>query len=169
MFESFVWCWTVLVELNENPFYCFRRTWFSRAKNAPTKTVISNAYMDSAGVGKIITISQAVFEGLPVFVRPEDCRGLKKGGCDCISDKECLSGEYSVNYSGFIGLISFWYIVAGRCYMSTAAPFVNELSPRCATERVEAVTSLDMLYNDFYNQNIQIMESTVPKDRGCGK
>ncbi len=52
--------------------------------------------------------------------------------------------------------------------MSTAPNFANDLHPRCATERVEAVTSLDMLYNDFYYQTVKIMESTDP-NRGCGQ
>ena len=59
--------------------------------------------------------------------------------------------------------------VADRCYMSSAASFSNDLHPRCATERVEAVTSLDMLYNDFYHQTIKIMESTGLKpQKNCG-
>ncbi|OWA52215.1 putative Voltage-dependent calcium channel subunit alpha-2/delta-2 [Hypsibius exemplaris] len=133
------------------------RAWFKRAKRDPTKTVISNAYMDSAGVGKIITISQAVFEGLPVISQEECVRkseyGPWPGGCECKGDNECISR---------------------RCYMSGAAKFANDLHPRCATERVEAVTSLDMLYNDFYHQTVQIMESTDDgkkdyKKRGCGR
>ncbi|GAU99492.1 hypothetical protein RvY_10486 [Ramazzottius varieornatus] len=128
------------------------RAWFKRAKNAPTKTVISNAYMDSAGVGKIITISQAVFEGIPV-IRQDEClrrspHGPWPGGCECNTENDCISA---------------------RCYMSSAAVFANDLHPRCATERVEAVTSLDMLYNDFYHQTIKIMESTGLRPmKGCG-
>ena len=57
---------------------------------------------------------------------------------------------------------------SGRCYMSQAPSFANDLHPRCATERVEAVTSLDMLYNDFFLQTMKIMEST-DMVHGCGK
>ncbi|XP_055337095.1 voltage-dependent calcium channel subunit alpha-2/delta-3-like [Paramacrobiotus metropolitanus] len=127
------------------------RAWFKRAKNAPRKTVISNAYMDSAGVGKIITISQAVFEGLPLKRQAECLKrnptGPWEGGCECTQDKDCISE---------------------RCYMSQAPAFANDEHARCATERVEAVTSLDMLFKDFFDQTVNIMQSTDPAPaKGC--
>lgn len=52
--------------------------------------------MDAAGVGKIITISQAVFEGMTNRTT-EEC--LKKsqtgpwpGGCKCNTDSDCIIG-----------------------------------------------------------------------------
>ena len=50
-----------------NPIVCGRstrtydpskRSWYKRASSNPSKTTISTAYMDAAGVGKIITVSQ---------------------------------------------------------------------------------------------------------------
>lgn len=86
--------------------------------------------MDAAGVGKIITISQAVFEGMLVREDLGECakfKELKPGGCPCETDFNCLSGF---------------------CYISDA-PGINKDKPRCATERVEAVTSLDILYEKY--------------------
>ncbi len=51
--------------------------------------------MDAAGVGKIITISQALFEGMPARTESE-CYNLTKplpGGCLCSKDEECISGK----------------------------------------------------------------------------
>ena len=42
------------------------RSWYKRALNAQTKTSLSSPYRDAAGAGKIISISQAVFEGMQV-------------------------------------------------------------------------------------------------------
>ena len=40
-------------------------------------------------------------------------------------------------------------------------------SPRCATERVEAVTSLDILYNRFHEIIYDIMEAS-DGNKSCG-
>ena len=50
--------------------------------------------MDAAGVGKIITISQAVFEGMAART-DEECNNItdkKPGGCRCQSDDDCIIG-----------------------------------------------------------------------------
>ena len=39
-------------------------------------------------------------------------------------------------------------------------PGVNRTKHRCATERVEGVTSLDILYSDFHNKIMGLMKST---------
>ncbi|CAH1773823.1 unnamed protein product [Owenia fusiformis] len=129
-----------------------KRPWFYRAKSDPSKTSISTVYMDAAGVGKILTISQAVFEGMTGRTN-EECRNISAtgpwpGGCPCTNDDECIIGV---------------------CYLSKA-PGENKDQPRCATERVEAVTSLDILYNSFHKTTMDIMESSDPGHlRSCGK
>jgi hypothetical protein len=50
--------------------------------------------MDAAGVGKINTISQAVFEGMKVKTE-EECRNFSDsgpwpGGCKCNVDDDCI-------------------------------------------------------------------------------
>ncbi|XP_028402985.1 voltage-dependent calcium channel subunit alpha-2/delta-1-like isoform X1 [Dendronephthya gigantea] len=66
-----------------------RRPWYHRTIVNPSKTSVSNAYMDLNGIGKVITISQAVFEKTESNV---DCsRTTKHGGCSCSSHDECLS------------------------------------------------------------------------------
>lgn len=127
-----------------------RRPWYLRAVANPDKTVISTAYMDAAGVGKIITISQAVFEGMVPRTTAE-CEEYhnvtKPGGCVCTHDEECISGQ---------------------CYLSKA-PGPNSNHRRCATERVEAVTSLDILYNDFHAKVMGLMQSSDGRHaRSCG-
>ena len=65
--------------------------------------------------------------------------------------------------------LSPYYIsacIAGVCYDSVA-PGPNKEYPRCATERVEAVTSLDILYNDFHNKTMETMQSSDFK-KSCG-
>ena len=52
--------------------------------------------MDAAGVGKIITISQAVFEGMTSRTT-EECMNLSEsgpwpGGCACETDSNCIIG-----------------------------------------------------------------------------
>ena len=72
-----------------------RRPWYHRVIVNSDKTSISTAYMDSAGVGKIISVSQAVFEGMPV-IADEECdkiEGQKPGGCQCSTDDDCVSGK----------------------------------------------------------------------------
>lgn len=126
-----------------------KRPWYLRTVAAPTLTSISTPYMDAAGVGKIITISQAVFEGMTP--RPEeDCMNISAsgpwpGGCTCSSENDCIIGV---------------------CYMSKATG-PNRNQQRCATERVEAVTSLDILYDDFHDKTMMIMEASDGK-KSCG-
>ncbi|KAK2155924.1 hypothetical protein LSH36_227g06072 [Paralvinella palmiformis] len=125
-----------------------RRPWFMRASSAPSKTSISTAYMDAAGVGKIITISQALFEGMTPRT-DDECNNLTKplpGGCRCDSDADCIIGV---------------------CYLSQA-PGPNRDSPRCATERVEAVTSLDILYSRFHEIAMSTMQASDGK-KSCGQ
>ena len=77
------------------------RAWYKRAESAPSKTSISTAYMDAAGVGKIITISQALFEGMTPRTT-EECIAFAKtgplpGGCVCSKDEDCIIGEIIEN------------------------------------------------------------------------
>ncbi|CAD5114296.1 DgyrCDS3438 [Dimorphilus gyrociliatus] len=129
-----------------------QRPWFKRASSTPSKTSISTAYMDAAGVGKIITISQAVFEGMLVREDTSECVKSKKkeellpGGCPCETDTDCLSGF---------------------CYISEA-PGINRDKPRCATERVEAVTSLDILYEKFHKITFEKMKAS-DKKKSCNQ
>ena len=86
-------------------FVFLRRSWYKRALANPDKTVISTAYMDAAGVGKIITISQAVFEGMTPRTE-EECLNISKtgpwpGGCKCIRDENCIIGK-----PGHLGVFS---------------------------------------------------------------
>lgn len=74
-----------------------RRPWFKRAASSPSKTSISTAYMDAAGVGKIITISQALFEGM-MARSVEECLNISMtgpwpSGCTCNLDKDCIIGQ----------------------------------------------------------------------------
>ena len=48
------------------------------------------------------------------------------------------------------------------------APGPNREHSRCATERVEAVTSLDILYNRFHDIVMLTMEAS-DKVKSCGK
>lgn len=54
--------------------------------------------MDAAGVGKINTISQAVFEGMPNR-NDSECTNMSvtgpwPGGCRCDLDSDCISSKY---------------------------------------------------------------------------
>lgn len=51
----------------------------------PAKAAVSNAYMDANGIGKVITISEAVFQALPKNTSNISCGGLENlpGGCPC--------------------------------------------------------------------------------------
>jgi voltage-dependent calcium channel alpha-2/delta-3 len=61
---------------------------------------------------------------------------------------------------------SMW-ISIGQCYVSLAhGP--NMHLPRCATERVEAVTSLDVLYNRFHEITTLIMRASNDR-KSCGQ
>ena len=45
------------------------------------------------------------------------------------------------------------------CYVSEA-PGPNSDQRRCATERVEGVTGLDILYDDFQNRTMETMQAS---------
>ncbi|XP_005108179.1 voltage-dependent calcium channel subunit alpha-2/delta-2 [Aplysia californica] len=126
-----------------------KRPWYKRTSSAPHKTSVSTPYMDSAGVGKINTISQAVFEGMTPKT-DEECmnftRGNFMGGCKCDVDDDC-------------------YIK--KCYLSKG-PGPNSDHRRCATERVEAVTGLDILYDDFQKKSLESMQASDYK-KSCGQ
>ena len=51
----------------------------------PAKAAVSNAYMDANGIGKVITISEAVFQALPQNASNITCGGTSNlpGGCAC--------------------------------------------------------------------------------------
>nr|KAI8754030.1 voltage-dependent calcium channel subunit alpha-2/delta-3-like [Biomphalaria glabrata] len=126
-----------------------QRPWYKRTSSNPHKTSVSTPYMDSAGVGKINTISQAVFEGMTPK-SDQDCaefpKGQLMGGCRCEVDSDC-------------------YIKV--CYMSKA-PGPNSDHRRCATERVEAVTGLDILYDDFQKKSLESMQASDFR-KSCGQ
>lgn len=117
-----------------------KRPWYRRTSSTPWRTSISTPYMDAAGVGKIVTISQAVFEGMTPRT-DEDCFNITQplpGGCVCEVDTDCISRV---------------------CYVSEA-PGPNSDQRRCATERVEGVTGLDILYDDFQNRTMEAMQAS---------
>jgi voltage-dependent calcium channel alpha-2/delta-3 len=72
--------------------------------------------MDAAGVGKIITISQAVFEGMIRF--PKNCNDTypMPGGCKCDEDEECKSGYCYISEGEFqdqaMILVTYFSMVA---------------------------------------------------------
>lgn len=102
---------------------------------------MSSPYLDAAGAGKIITISQAVFEGMQ-NVTKEYCLSFNKtkkpGGCHCMVGEDCLSGV---------------------CYVSKANGIDVNL-PRCATNRLIAVTGTDLGYNEFQTKLMHKMKSS---------
>ncbi|KAK2171035.1 hypothetical protein NP493_1112g00008 [Ridgeia piscesae] len=116
-----------------------KRSWYKRATSNPSKTSISTAYMDAAGVGKIITVSQALFEGITSR-----------------TTEECLNISASGPWPG-----------GWSCYVSWAAG-ANSEHPRCATERVEAVTSLDILYSRFHEITTSHMQAS-DLTKSCGQ
>ncbi|KAL4236042.1 hypothetical protein ACF0H5_004428 [Mactra antiquata] len=124
-----------------------KRPWYKRTSAAPHQISISTPYMDAAGVGKINTISQAVFEGMKKKT-DEECHNISQtgpwpGGCKCNVDEDCIIKV---------------------CYLSLGARDHR----RCATERVEAVTGLDILYDDFQNKTMGSMEASDFK-KSCGQ
>ncbi|CAH1252963.1 CACNA2D2 [Branchiostoma lanceolatum] len=127
------------------------RPWYHRAITNPQKITISNAYLDAAGVGKVVTLSRAIFEGMPIPDQ-EECENAtamdKKlpGGCHCERNGECLS-DY--------------------CYISES-PGTNKHLPRCASDKVQAVGGLDILYNDFHEHIYGMMQSSDFK-KSCGQ
>ena len=71
---------------NITVFWLFlRRPWYHRALVNPAKAAVSNAYMDANGIGKVITISEAVFQALPKTASNISCGSLENllGGCPC--------------------------------------------------------------------------------------
>jgi voltage-dependent calcium channel alpha-2/delta-3 len=127
------------------------RSWYKRALNAPTKTALSSPYLDAAGAGKIITISQAVFEGMQNMTR-EKCGEysgkLLPSGCLCTKGEDCESQV---------------------CYVSKARGDDRNL-PRCATNRLIGVTGTDLGYNDFQMKIMKKMQSSDDEGKkSCGK
>lgn len=123
------------------------RSWYKRALNSQTKTTLSSPYLDAAGAGKIITISQAVFEGMQ-NISKETCDNIfhkKPGGCHCNRGEDCESGV---------------------CYVSKAKGTDINL-PRCATNRLIGVTGTDLGYNDFQTKIMSKMKSS-DNLKSCG-
>lgn len=60
----------------------------------------------------------------------------------------------------------FYLLLSDYCYVSRA-PGPNQEYPRCATQRVEAVTSLDILYNRFHEITMSIMQAS-DLTKSCG-
>ena len=75
---------------------------------------------------------------------------VETGSQDSYAIKECFKQTF---YSAVV----FFY--SGVCYFSKAAG-PNQEHRRCATERVEAVTSLDILYNRFHKISMKTMEAS---------
>ena len=50
------------------------------------------------------------------------------------------------------------------CYLSKAIPDHR----RCATIRVEGVTGLDILYDDFQKKSMESMQASTDSRRSCG-
>ncbi|CAF0942065.1 unnamed protein product [Adineta steineri] len=129
------------------------RGWYKRAVSLQDRTTASTPYLDLSGGGKVITIAQVLFEGMP-SISNETCqekvgqtsRKTKfPGGCPCSSGSDCLSGY---------------------CYQS-AAPGLEHKQLRCATERIIGVTATDIRYDSFHSE---IMKRMVASDgrRSCG-
>ena len=67
--------------------------------------------MDAAGVGKIITVSQALFEGITSRTT-EECLNISAsgpwpGGCRCDTDEDCIIGECMVRWHG--DTVALWH------------------------------------------------------------
>ncbi|CAF0843774.1 unnamed protein product [Adineta ricciae] len=129
------------------------RGWYKRAVSLQDRTTASMPYLDLSGGGKVITIAQVLFEGMP-SISNETCQQKAKdgsserkfpGGCPCSNGADCLSGY---------------------CYQS-AAPGPEHKQLRCATERIIGVTGTDIRYDSFHSE---IMKRMVASDdhRSCG-
>ena len=59
------------------------------------------------------------------------------------------------------------FLISEVCYLSKA-PGPNSNHRRCATERVEAVTGLDILYDDFQNKTMGSMQASDFR-KSCGQ
>lgn len=72
-----------------------RRPWYLRSLTNPNKIAISTAYLDSAGIGKVITISKAIKEGIFDISNSSLCHiqviGNLPAGCPCNADSDCAS------------------------------------------------------------------------------
>jgi len=79
---NFVWNYICVVPITDIIYP--RRPWYQRTLVNPAKTAISNAYMDASGIGKVVTISQALFQGLPT--------GLNASGVNCTGDHSLRGG-----------------------------------------------------------------------------
>ncbi|XP_031549203.1 uncharacterized protein LOC116286765 [Actinia tenebrosa] len=120
-----------------------KRPWYQRTLVSPAKTSVSNAYMDASGIGKVVTVSQAVFQGIP---SDQDMLSINctedhniRGGCPCTSNTQCLSGKC-------------------RTYSNNKQV--------CAGDHVEAVTALDILYSDFHKRVYDLMKDP-DGERSC--
>ena len=65
-----------------------------------------------------------------------------------------------------INLLMMPLYVAEVCYLSEAPGHYAERH-RCATERVEGVTGLDILYDDFHNRSMESMQASDFR-KSCG-
>lgn len=57
-------------------------------------------------------------------------------------------------------------IILGKCYLSKATKLADHR--RCATVRVEGVTGLDILYDDFHNKIMESMQASN-FNKSCGQ
>ena len=86
-----------------------RRPWYRRTVANPHLTSISTPYLDSAGAGKVLTISQAIFEGM-MERNLSDCNAthdLLPGGCNCTEHNQCRSRASSLSLSFSLSLSRF--------------------------------------------------------------
>ncbi|CAF2409931.1 unnamed protein product [Rotaria sp. Silwood2] len=128
------------------------RAWYKRAVTFQDRTTASMPYLDLSGGGKVITIAQALFEGMP-SISNKTCQQKTQqsssttkfpGGCPCSTGSDCLSGY---------------------CYQSVA-PGPDPKQLRCATERIIGVTGTDISYNSFHSEIIKRMVASDGR-RSC--
>lgn len=128
------------------------RGWYNRAVQYYDRTTASIPYLDLSGGGKVITIAQVIFEGMPSITN-ETCQAKVgqrtattkyPGGCPCSTGADCLSGY---------------------CYQSIApGPDTKQL--RCATERIIGVTGTDISYDSFHSKIMKRMAASDGR-RSC--
>ena len=63
-------------------------------------------------------------------------------------------------------MMMMMFVLPEVCYLSEA-PGYHFGGHRCATERVEGVTGLDIMYEDFHNRSMESMEAS-DFIRSCG-
>ncbi|EDV25350.1 uncharacterized protein TRIADDRAFT_55341 [Trichoplax adhaerens] len=118
-----------------------KRPWYLRSLTNPTKIAISTAYLDSAGLGKVITISKAVQEGIFEISNDTLCNteqiGNLPAGCPCTVNTDCSSKI---------------------CY-NTSTNSDPRIVQRCGRENVEAVIAMDILYSDYYYRILNKLKS----------